>query len=177
MKHILVISVSALVAILAAVGLLNVFDRYFPFGRMWESPAIRPHETVLPVAEEGSVSLNAQDVFYRLRDPSQIALPKMGDRTEAVNTGSQRYAVFCAPCHGPRLDGNGTVGQSFHPLPANLTDPVVQAMSDGALFKTISYGNPPNGRQPPLAATITVEDRWRIIAFIRSFSNRMPAGE
>jgi hypothetical protein len=44
-------------------------------------------------------------------------------------------------------------------------------MPQGTLFKEISYGIP-NGRQPPLATTIAVTDRWRIIAFLKSLGPR-----
>jgi hypothetical protein len=44
-------------------------------------------------------------------------------------------------------------------------------MPQGILFKEISYGIP-NGRQPALATTIAVKDRWRIIAHIKSLGPR-----
>jgi len=44
-------------------------------------------------------------------------------------------------------------------------------MPAGQLFHEISYGIP-NGRQPPLASTIGVEERWQIIAFVKSLGRR-----
>jgi hypothetical protein len=52
-----------------------------------------------------------------------------------------------------------------------LRSPKVQATSNGALFREISYGIP-DGRQPALATTITVSDRWQIIAYVKSLGTR-----
>jgi mono/diheme cytochrome c family protein len=88
-----------------------------------------------------------------------------------IQMGKSLYSKFCAQCHGKDHDGNAAVGQSFHPLPTDLRSPKVQSLSEGAFFKEISYGVP-DGRQPPLAATIDVLDRWRIIAYVKSLGMR-----
>jgi hypothetical protein len=44
-------------------------------------------------------------------------------------------------------------------------------MAEGNIFKDISYGVP-KGRQPPLATTIQVIDRWRIVAYVKSLGLR-----
>lgn len=90
---------------------------------------------------------------------------------EAIKLGKALYFTYCAQCHGEDFDGNGTVGQSFHPPLPDLRSVRVQSLSEGVLFKDISYGKP-DGRQPPLATTIGLMDRWRIIAFIRSLEPR-----
>jgi hypothetical protein len=74
-------------------------------------------------------------------------------------------------CHGPNHDGKGTVGQSFHPLPTDLRSAKVQSKAEGVHFKEISYGVP-KGRQPALATTIPVLDRWRIVAYVKSLGVR-----
>jgi len=63
------------------------------------------------------------------------------------------------------------VGQSFHPLPTDLRSDRVQSKLPGELFKSVSYGVP-GGRQPPLQTTITIADRWRVVAFIKSLGIR-----
>ena len=83
----------------------------------------------------------------------------------------QGYLTYCAQCHGNHHDGKGTVGQSFAPLPGDLRSKKVQTMPEGVMFQEISYGIP-KGRQPALATTIAVEDRWKIIAYIKSLGIR-----
>ena len=146
---------------------LNLYDDKLPYGRMWETPGIRPHETILPVMEPGSVPLNLGEAGYQTGDDALWVSPLSGNEAKFAPEGMELYAVYCAQCHGKYLDGNGTVGQSFSPLPADIRSAQVQNLSDGLLFRHISYGNPPNGRQPPLATTIDVSDRWKIIAYIR----------
>ena len=146
---------------------LNLYDDLFPFGRMWETPAIRPHESVFSVMDAGSVPITLGEAKYKTLDENEIASPLAGKEPEYASEGMELYDTYCAQCHGKYLDGNGTVGQSFSPVPTDLRNPQVQGYSDGLIFKHLSYGNPPNGRQPPLATTIAIADRWKIIAYIR----------
>jgi hypothetical protein len=44
-------------------------------------------------------------------------------------------------------------------------------MSPGLLFKEISYGIP-DGRQPALATTMTLNERWHAIALVKSLGVR-----
>jgi mono/diheme cytochrome c family protein len=147
---------------------LSLYDQHFPYGRMWETPAIRPHETVLPVMEEGGVPFFGGEALYREADGSLLQSPLAPVKASDLGEGQRLYGVFCAQCHGKDYDGQGTVGQSFTPLPANLKSPEVQTLAEGILFQRISYGNPPLGRQPPLAGSIDIKDRWKIVAHIQS---------
>ena len=52
-----------------------------------------------------------------------------------------------------------------------LNPVAIQTLPEGVLFKQISYGVP-KGRQPPLATTIDVMDRWRIVAYVKSLGVR-----
>ena len=78
----------------------------------------------------------------------------------SLEAGKTGYLTYCAQCHGKYHDGNGTVGQSFEPLPTDLRSDKVQSQADGELFKTISYGLESSGRQPALATTIAIPERW-----------------
>jgi hypothetical protein len=49
----------------------------------------------------------------------------------------------------------------------------VQALAPGTIFKEISYGIP-GGRQPPLATTIPVPQRWQIVAYVQSLGVSEP---
>lgn len=167
-----IIAIFFICLIYAAWQGLNLFDDRFPFGRMWETPALRSHEVVFPANNTGSVPLFGGEERYRALDHHLLVSPLTGREAEYAPEGLELYMTYCAQCHGKYLDGNGTVGQSFSPVPADLKSSQVQALSDGLLFKRISYGNPPKGRQPPLASTVEAQDRWKIIAFIRMEGKR-----
>jgi mono/diheme cytochrome c family protein len=164
------------VLILLGGGLwaLSLYDQYFPYGRMWETPAIRPHETVLPKMEEGGIPFSGGEALFREADGSLLKSPITLVNASDLAEGQRLYGVFCAQCHGANYDGQGTVGQSFTPLPVNLKSPEVQTMAEGELFQRISYGNPPDGRQPPLASSISILDRWKIVAHVKSLPDHGP---
>jgi mono/diheme cytochrome c family protein len=121
--------------------------------------------------ESGIVPFTGGEAYYRAAKPTELVSPFSAEDRDAVALGRKGYFTYCAQCHGKHHDGRGTVGQSFAPLPGDLRSARVQQLPDGYLFQEISYGIP-DGRQPALATTIRVEDRWRIIAYLKSLSVR-----
>ena len=171
MKKYFIILVGFLVIVLVAYHGLVFLDNNFRYGRMWETPVIRPHEQELFAMDEDLVPVDGGEALLRATPGEKLQLPfSMGSLT-AIEAGEPLYFTYCAQCHGKYHDGNGTVGQSFHPLPTDLRSAKVQDQPEGILFKEISYGVP-DGKQPPLATTISIDDRWRIIAYIKSLGPR-----
>jgi mono/diheme cytochrome c family protein len=152
-------------------GVITVYDNNMQVGRMWETPAIRPHEQPIPVMDGNTVPFNGGEITLRRTDPAAMAAPFDLTPQAVIAAGQMGYKRFCIQCHGKIYDGWGTVGQSFTPLPGDLRSEKVQSMPVGQLFHEVSYGLP-KGRQPALASTIEVKDRWRIIGFIKSLGVR-----
>ena len=150
---------------------LMYYDNNFRYGRMRETPAVRPLEDPLLKMEAGIVPVGGGEAIYRATAGDKLISPLNMSQPSVITRGKAVYLTFCAQCHGYDYDGNGTVGQSFHPLPADLRSPQVQSKLDGELFKSVSYGIP-GGRQPALHSTIPIEDRWHVIAFVKSLGNR-----
>ena len=59
-----------------------------------------------------------------------------------------------------------TVASFLHNKPADLTNPAVQFLSDGAIFLTITNGIP--GFMPALNENLTVRERWDVVNFVRT---------
>jgi mono/diheme cytochrome c family protein len=171
MKKILVLFVFALVATSGVILLLQYIDNYAAAGRMRETPGVRPHEEPTRPMEAGIVPVSGGEAVFRATPAEELLSPLNLKDSAVVDKGGKLYVTYCAQCHGPKYDGNGTVGQSFDPLPTDLRSAKVQSLSPGAHFKEISYGLP-KGRQPALATTIAVLDRWRIVAFVKSLGLR-----
>ena len=171
MKKIIGILFVVLVLILGAYHLLMFYDNNFRYGRMRETPAVRPYEEPLLIKEAGLVPVNGGEAIYRVSAGIDIKSPINMTQPDIIARGKGVYLTYCAQCHGHKHDGNGTVGQSFAPLPTDLRSAKVQDSPAGVLFKNISYGVP-EGRQPPLHATITIEDRWRVVAYVKSLGTR-----
>ena len=150
---------------------LMYYDNNFRYGRMRETPAVRPYEEPLLKMEEGLVPVSGGEAVYRSTAGLDLIAPLKMTDVAVTDRGKAVYLTFCAQCHGYNYDGNGTVGQSFNPLPADLRSAKVQSAIDGDLFKSISYGIP-GGRQPALETTITVKDRWHVVAFVKSLEMR-----
>jgi len=138
---------------------------------MRETPAVRPYEEPLLKMEAGLVPINGGEAVYRTTAGIDLIAPITMEDATVIARGKAVYLTFCAQCHGYNHDGNGTVGQSFKPLPADLRSPKVQATFEGELFKSISYGIP-GGRQPALETTVTIDDRWHVVAFVKSLGTR-----
>ncbi|MGE5840632.1 MAG: c-type cytochrome [Deltaproteobacteria bacterium] len=171
MKKYLAFFVALGIAVLVAYEALIYYDENFPFGRMWETQAVKPNEELPLSTPIGTVPRRGGEEIFKampeelLRSPFDLSDPAQ------IQSGKVLYSKFCAQCHGKNYDGNAAVGQSFHPLPTDLRSAKVQSLSEGAFFREISYGRP-EGRQPPLAATIDPQDRWRIIAYVKSLGIR-----
>ncbi len=171
MKKIIVTAFILLAVVLIAYQGLTIIDNDFMPGRMRETPAIRPYEKPLLIMEQGVIPFEGGEAVYRSAHGKKLKSPIARGEPTSIKWGRTLYFTYCAQCHGKYHDGNGTVGQSFHPLPTDLRSIKVQTLPEGVLFKEISYGVP-NGRQPPLATTIEVMDRWRIIAYLKSLGPR-----
>ncbi len=171
MKNLALLAVVLTVVLSAAYVGLTYYDDHFKYGRMWETPAIRPHEAPIPVMTSGIVPFTGGDAIHAAMPAEDLRSPLDLTAPNNIDLGRKAYFTYCAQCHGKKHDGNGTVGQSFAPLPMDLRAAKVQGRSEGSLFKEISFGIP-DGRQPPLATTIDVNDRWRIVAYVKSLGSR-----
>jgi len=172
MKRVTILLLAVSVVLLTAYGAITAYDYNMKYGRMWSTPAIRPYEQPLLVMEPGLVPVTGGETQWRLTAARDLVSPLAGaPAAEVIASGKTLYDRYCQQCHGRAFDGQGTVGQSFAPLPSDLRSAKVQALIPGALFKEISYGVP-DGRQPALATTIDPSDRWRIIAFVKSLGIR-----
>ena len=134
------------------------------YARMREQESIRTHEAQLPEMPKGTIPVSEGTEELKMQDFQKISNP-LGNSRDVLERGSRSYGYFCVVCHGSKGDGNGTVGQSFAPLPTDLRSPYVQNQKDGVLFYRINFGF---NRHPPLYRTIEKEDSWAIIRYIRS---------
>ena len=85
----------------------------------------------------------------------------------SVAMGSELFAANCAVCHGDEGLGDGPAAETLETKPANLTASHVQGLSDGALFYIISHGRPKTP-MPAWEGTLTEEERWNVVNFLRT---------
>ena len=89
---------------------------------------------------------------------------------DVVREGGALYATQCDDCHGAQGMGDGEAAKSLNPSPALLAYMIQAPMSvDEYLLWSISEG----GQQfetdmPAFKGTLSTEEIWKIIAFMRS---------
>jgi mono/diheme cytochrome c family protein len=92
--------------------------------------------------------------------------------SETMKRGQQRFAIYCATCHGLAGDGDGITSQLAFDReekvrkwvrPLSLHNPPVLGQPVGQLFQTISDGI---RTMPSYRSQIPVEDRWAIVLYV-----------
>jgi hypothetical protein len=82
-----------------------------------------------------------------------------------LERGEDRFNIYCSPCHSRLGDGNGLVVQrGFRQPPSYHIERLVKAPV-GHFFDVVTNGY---GAMPSYRARVPVDDRWRIIAYIRA---------
>jgi hypothetical protein len=134
------------------------------FGRMYDQDVIKTYGQKMPEMDKRTAPV--QDGFQELvnTDPRSLKNPLPYSKT-SLERGYRVYGYYCVQCHGVNSDGSGTVGQSFAPLPANLTSPEILSQKDGQLYAKIRLGFK---RHPVLFSTVAAEDTWAVIVHMRS---------
>lgn len=81
-----------------------------------------------------------------------------------LDVGQTRFNTFCAPCHAPSGEGDGMVVQRGYRQPPSLHIDRLRQAPAGQVYDRITNGF---GVMPNYRAQISVEDRWRIAAYVR----------
>jgi mono/diheme cytochrome c family protein len=111
-------------------------------------------------------------IFYLTR-PIQVineqANPIPPNR-ESVEAGQTVFMTTCAPCHGVTGKGDGPVGLTLNPRPADLTQHAIPGVhTDAQLFEWITNGFP-GSRMPAFKSALSDTDRWNLVNFIRTLA-------
>jgi mono/diheme cytochrome c family protein len=83
---------------------------------------------------------------------------------ETVKVGEQIFNTNCKSCHGDPGKGNYA---KLVPIPKDPASEEYQKNSDGEMFFILSNGK---GLMPNFVNTLNEEQRWQVIAFIRSYN-------
>ena len=125
---------------------------------MSQQPGIRTFHAALPPLSTNSVPL-----------PAAVALPgalsdSVADTPENRRRGRIYYEYYCVQCHGPAADGNGPVGASYTPAPADLRTAVPRIAADGELVRRMLTGI---GHAPVLARVVRPAARGPLVLYLR----------
>ena len=96
--------------------------------------------------------------------------PRAHDPT-AVAEGATIFQGNCASCHGEHADGHGVAAVGLTPPPANFRGSDVLARhSDPYLFYRITEGKPGTA-MPSFRGALAENERWAVIAYLRSLAH------
>ncbi len=91
---------------------------------------------------------------------------------ESLARGQEIYTTHCQSCHGADGMGAGPAGENLDPPPASIAH-TSQMLGDDYLFWRISEGGamePFNSAMPAWKQTLSEQERWHVINYIRSLN-------
>lgn len=104
--------------------------------------------------------------MFQGKDGDQfIAQPPIPIDKAALLRGQERFNIFCSPCHGQLGDGEGMVVQRGFRHPPSFHIDRLRNQPAGHFFDVITNGF---GGMASYASRVPVEDRWKIVAYIRA---------
>lgn len=128
-------------------------------------------QTATPAPANASAGTSAGSLY-----PDDVETFPFAITKEDLKRGEERFNIFCSACHGMTGYGDGIVARrGFNkPGPANYHQDRLRQAPVGHFFDVMTNGW---GAMPAYAAQIPVEDRWRIIAYVRALqlSQMLPA--
>jgi len=94
---------------------------------------------------------------------------------EAIEDGKGLYMKYCRSCHGE--DGSGGRANAKGIKPSNLTDREwVRGSSEGTIFWVIQNGVPPSYHMRGFKGTLSDENIWKVVHYVRSLGGVTKTG-
>lgn len=93
-------------------------------------------------------------------------LPPTPDSAARLSRGKDRFAVYCATCHGVVGDGQAEIAtRNMSVPPTSLFDRRVLTIPAGQIYDVIVNGV---RTMPGYALQLPMDDRWAVVAYVRS---------
>jgi mono/diheme cytochrome c family protein len=89
-----------------------------------------------------------------------------------MDRGRERYTISCEVCHGAAGDGQGITSKYGLNGAASYHNDRLRQAPDGQIFDTITNGH---GQMLGYGYNITIDDRWRIVMYIRALQRSQNA--
>ena len=100
--------------------------------------------------------------------PTTYLRPAVPYAASSIAHGQEIYRASCASCHGVSGQGDGPAGAGLSPRPADLTAPHTNDHTAGDMFWWLTHGL--RKGMPGFGDTLSEDDRWDVINFIRALS-------
>jgi mono/diheme cytochrome c family protein len=90
-----------------------------------------------------------------------------------LETGKEKYNVYCSPCHGYLGEGDSRLNQQF-PNPPSLHSEKLRNWTDGSIYHVIVEGQ---NIMPSYKYQLTRHERWAVVNYIRVLQRSLNAKE
>lgn len=95
-------------------------------------------------------SNHANQPTQQLTDDGKLPSPATGEKV-ALSPIDEKYANFCAGCHGANGAGDGPAGAGLNPKPRNFVTWDTASVTDDYIAKVIREGGAAVGKSPMMA--------------------------
>jgi len=172
MKKMIGFFIVVAIFILAVYHALVYYDNNFRYGRMRETPAVRPYEEPLLVEEAGLVPVDGGEEIYRVSAGIALMPPINMSQPAVIARGKAVYRIYCAQCHGLEGKGDGpNVSKDFPVSPRDFTNAEeMNKLSDADLKNVILDGGPAvskSAMMPPWSKTLSEAEVDGLIQHLR----------
>lgn len=144
---------------------MHVEPRYDPYSPSTVFPDGRSERPMVP----GTVArghLRTDELLYTGKIDGKPANEFPFPITKAdLARGKQRYDIYCTPCHDYTGSGEGMIVRRGFPAPPSYHDAKLVSAPVGHFFDVMTNGY---GTMFSYASRVSVQDRWRIAAYIRA---------
>ena len=127
---------------------------------------IRDFQMSLPNIPPGTQAVHPPDRLPSAAQAVQLKNPLAGNARDLARARVY-YTYYCVFCHGDGGAGDGPVGQSYIPRPADLRSGKIAAYRDGELLRFMLTGV---GHGPVLERVVPPEHRWYLVLLVRALS-------
>lgn len=137
---------------------LNLPDGVIPYSYVATDPADASRSHIMKKGKPPGYYTGKSGRNYVRRAPIQV--------TDAVlETGRERYTIYCSVCHDQTGSGNGTVVQRGYLRPPHLADDRLIQSPDGYIYDVIANGV---RNMPAYGNKVSEADRWAIVTYVRA---------
>jgi putative copper resistance protein D len=104
--------------------------------------------------------------------PDTYKRPAVAYQAISVANGAALYQDSgCAACHGDGGHGDGPVAVELNPPPPDLTGRHANAHTASDLYWWLSYGVKPASAMPGFSQSLSNEERWDLINYLRALAS------
>ena len=146
-------------------------DTYLTFQGDWQANIILKRPGFRDVVLGFIVPVRDNPAIGQICDLHDAQIPNPVEPDSAsIAAGKALYAQNCVACHGASGKGDGPVGLTLNPRPADLTYHTLPGLhTDGQLYLWITNGFP-GSTMPDFERYLSDTERWNLVNYIRTLA-------